>query len=70
LPKELRTEKGKIQVNDDLETSIPGVYAIGDNRTKGAGRIAGAVGDGAFAAKNVFDYFAREKAKREAGYKE
>ena len=64
LPKEIRTTKGRIDVDDDLETSIPGVFAVGDNRSGNIGRIGAAVGDGQMAVKNVFGYFERTKKAR------
>lgn len=47
----LETEKGFIKVNDDLETSLPGVYAGGDCiRAKGSASTVMAVQDGKLAA--------------------
>ena len=47
----LATEKGYIRVNDDLETSLPGVYAGGDCvRAKGSASTVMAVQDGKLAA--------------------
>jgi hypothetical protein len=63
LPSSIGRTGGKIHVNGDLETSMPGVFAIGDNRAGGIGRIGGAVGDGQTAERNVFQYFERLKAK-------
>ncbi|PZA08087.1 NAD(P)-dependent oxidoreductase [Meiothermus sp. PNK-Is4] len=47
----LATERGYIKVNDDLETSLPGVYAGGDCvRAKGSASTVMAVEDGKLAA--------------------
>lgn len=43
-------EKGYILTDENMETSIPGVYACGDVRRKNIRQIANAVGDGAIAA--------------------
>jgi len=49
------TEQGFIETNDNMETSLPGVFAAGDVRNKLLRQIATAVGDGSTAA------FAAEK---------
>lgn len=46
-----------------LETSVPGVFAIGDARYRSLKRVASAVGDGATAVRLVHEYLA---AKTEA----
>lgn len=43
-------QKGYIPVNEMMETKIPGVYAVGDNRVKYLRQVATATGDGATAA--------------------
>ncbi|NLT96498.1 MAG: thioredoxin-disulfide reductase [Clostridia bacterium] len=43
-------EKGYILVNDQMETNIPGVYAVGDNRVKYLRQVVTAASDGAIAA--------------------
>jgi thioredoxin reductase (NADPH) len=42
--------EGYVLVNDELETSVPGIYAAGDIRYGSARQIATAVGDGVTAA--------------------
>ena len=44
------SEGGYIITNEDMETNIPGVYAIGDIRDKKVRQISTAVGDGTVAA--------------------
>lgn len=41
---------GYIPVNDLMETNIPGIYAVGDNRVKYLRQVVSAAGDGATAA--------------------
>jgi len=43
-----------------LETSIPGVFAVGDARYRSIKRVASAVGDGATAVRLVHEYLAPE----------
>jgi thioredoxin reductase (NADPH) len=45
-----------IIVNDKMETSVPGVYAVGDIRSGSIRQTIGAVGDGAVAAVNAGKY--------------
>lgn len=47
---ELQLKDGYIPVNENMETSIPGVYAAGDIRVKQVRQVATAVADGAIAA--------------------
>lgn len=49
-------EKGRVLVNGDMETSIPGVFAAGDIRHNSPMQIATAVGDGAMAALSLAKY--------------
>lgn len=39
-----------------METTIPGIYAIGDVRQKQLRQITTAVGDGGIAGQNAFEY--------------
>ncbi|AFM27744.1 FAD-dependent oxidoreductase [Desulfomonile tiedjei] len=43
-------KRGYIPVNEHMETNIPGVYAVGDNRIKYLRQIVTSAGDGATAA--------------------
>jgi thioredoxin reductase (NADPH) len=45
-----------------LETSMPGVFAVGDVRHRSIKRVASAVGDGATAVRLVHEYLAAEQA--------
>ena len=45
-----------------LETSLPGVFAIGDARSRSIKRVASAVGDGATAVRLVQEYLANGSA--------
>lgn len=48
--------KGWIKTNERMETSVPGVFAIGDVRSKELRQVATAVGDGGIAGQNAFEY--------------
>lgn len=43
------TNRGYIKTNEDMETSVNGIYAVGDCREKTLRQVATAVGDGAIA---------------------
>jgi succinate dehydrogenase/fumarate reductase flavoprotein subunit len=43
-------------------SSLPGLYAAGDVRRGGTRRVAGAVGDGALAIKQIHEYLAATRA--------
>ncbi len=45
-----------------LATSLPGVFAIGDARSRSIKRVASAVGDGATAVRLVQEYLANASA--------
>ena len=49
-------EQGWIETNDEMETSIPGIYAVGDVRSKKLRQITTAVGEGGIAGQNAFEY--------------
>ena len=50
------TEDGWIKTNDKMETAYPGIYAIGDVRDKHLRQITTAVGDGAIAGQEVYNF--------------
>lgn len=52
-------ESGYIAAGESTETSIPGVYAVGDLRTKALRQIVTAVADGAMAAHSAESYLAQ-----------
>jgi thioredoxin reductase (NADPH) len=45
-----------------LETSMPGVFAVGDVRQGSVKRVASAVGDGAIAVRYIHEYLAAPAA--------
>lgn len=49
-------KNGYIITNDDMMTSVKGVFAVGDVRSKNIRQIATAVGDGATAGVNISRY--------------
>jgi thioredoxin reductase (NADPH) len=49
-----------------LETSMPGVFAVGDARYRSIKRVASAVGDGATAVRLVHEYLTAEQADEPA----
>lgn len=79
LPKELGLINGRVHVDlhdteitsaagkrtrHAFETSLPGVFAVGDIRFGSGTRIAAAVGDGAMAIRSVFPYLAQLQGRR------
>lgn len=63
LPKEIEIKGKKVVVDGNLETSIPGVFAVGDSRHGSIGRIGTAVGDGQIAVRSAFTYFYKNRGK-------
>src|SRR6056297_2642876 len=55
------TEHGYIKTNDEMETSSPGVYAVGDVRNKVVRQVITAAGDGATAAVMAQGYIEEEE---------
>lgn len=49
-------EKGWIKTNERMETSVKGIFAIGDVREKELRQVTTAVGDGGIAGQNTFEY--------------
>jgi thioredoxin reductase (NADPH) len=56
-------ENGWVETNDQMETSVPGIYAIGDVRDKKLRQITTAIGDGGIAGQGVFNYIESLKAQ-------
>ena len=55
----LKTDNaGHIPTNISMETSVPGVYAVGDLRQNSSSQLVSAAGDGATAAIAAFKYVA------------
>jgi thioredoxin reductase (NADPH) len=52
---------GHIQVNLSMETSMPGLYAVGDIRQGSARQLVSSAGDGATAAIAAFNYIRNKK---------
>ncbi|MGM0602102.1 MAG: thioredoxin-disulfide reductase [Bacillota bacterium] len=55
------TEHGYVKANDNMETSKPGVYAVGDVRNKVVRQVITAAGDGATAAVMAQGYIEEEE---------
>lgn len=49
-------DQGWVITNDQMETNVPGIFAIGDVRDKKLRQITTAVGDGGIAGQGVFNY--------------
>ncbi len=58
----VRTGGGRLP----LETSVPGVFAIGDVRSGSVKRVGGAIGEGAAVVAQIHAFLARENAEVEA----
>lgn len=56
LQGKLELKNGYVNTNEDMETSIPGVYAAGDIRLKSLRQVVTATADGAIAAVNAEKY--------------
>ena len=54
-------ESGWIITNERMETAIPGIYAIGDIRQNQLRQIATAVGNGAIAGQEAYNYIEKNK---------
>ena len=51
-----RNPQGYLITNERLETSVKGIYAMGDCRAKGSRQVATAVGDGASVLEALDEY--------------
>ena len=54
----VRTQSGEERDRFMLETSVPGVFAVGDVRSRSVKRVASAVGEGSIAVQFVHQYLA------------
>lgn len=54
-------DDGWIETNDQMETKVPGVYAVGDVRKKDLRQITTAVGEGGTAGQQAFKYIEAHK---------
>ena len=57
-------EAGYIVADESTRTNIPGVFAIGDVRTKALRQVVTAVADGATASHYIEEYLAHRYRKR------
>ena len=55
-------DDGGVAVNDEMETSVPGVFAIGDIRNTPFKQVVGAAADGCIAAMSI-DRFLKGRKK-------
>jgi thioredoxin reductase (NADPH) len=53
-------EAGLVKSDENLQTSVPGVFVAGDARSHATMQIASAVGDGATAALKIREYLEKE----------
>ena len=49
-------DEGWIVTNEEMETKLPGIFAVGDVRQKSLRQVTTAVGDGGQAGQAVFKY--------------
>jgi thioredoxin reductase (NADPH) len=60
LPPDIgRDEHGFVVTGSDFETTVPGVFAIGDVRSQSVKRVASAVGEGSVVIQQVHGYLER-----------
>ncbi|MGG5317144.1 thioredoxin-disulfide reductase [Enterococcus sp. AZ072] len=57
----ITNEAGWIETDNEMKTSIPGVFAIGDAREKDLRQITTAVGEGGIAGQQVYKYIESNK---------
>jgi thioredoxin reductase (NADPH) len=62
VPKSITLAKGgRVPTNSNFETSMPGVYAVGDMRDGAIGRVGVAVGEGQFALREANAFLTKQK---------
>jgi thioredoxin reductase (NADPH) len=66
----ITNEAGYIETNEQMETSIPGIFAAGDIREKSLRQVVTATGDGSIAAQAVQHYVEKLKEKLAKATKE
>ena len=59
-------QRGWLNTNDRMETSVEGVYAVGDVRNKYLRQVSTAIGDGAIAATAAERYIEEQKDFQES----
>ncbi len=57
-----KNESGKIEVNEEMETGTPGLYAAGDVNDVGVQQLAVSSGQGCQAGLNAADYVKKQKS--------
>ena len=68
LPEEIeRDERGFVVAGPTYETSLPGVFAIGDVRAGSVKRVASAVGEGSVVIQHVHRYLASVEERAHVG---
>ena len=68
LPADIeRDERGFVVAGSNYETSVEGIFAIGDVRAGSVKRVASAVGEGSVVIQHVHRYLASVEARSHAG---
>lgn len=62
---EITDEEGWIETDENMETNIPGIFAVGDVRKTVLRQVATAVGDGSVAGNAAYQYVEELKEKLE-----
>jgi thioredoxin reductase (NADPH) len=58
-------DKGFVRTSSSLETSVPGVFAIGDVRAGSIKRVGGAIGEGAAVVAQIHAFLAAPRRQAE-----
>ncbi|GFZ26182.1 thioredoxin-disulfide reductase [Lactobacillus corticis] len=56
-------DHGWVKTNEAMETSVPGIFALGDVRAKELRQISNAVGDGSIAGQGAYKYLQELRVK-------